>query len=260
MKKILVLLVIGLVLTSPAFAFDENQLELRMIELVNQERQKQGRVPYLMSHEMMRSSEEKALDMAENNYFAHTSPSGETPFDVMRRAGVQFSTAGENIARGGSVESLHNALMNSSGHRANILSTSYTHIGIGIIERNGTLWVAQHFAKQTNAGKDYTPRPEQPNTPQPAPQPQPEEPAPAPEPEPTPQPEQPTPQEPTPQEPAPEQPGRAQRVYIIRRGDTLWGISRRVGVPISQIVRINGVRNPNAIYEGQVIRISIPQQ
>ena len=105
-----------------------------MIELINQERQKQGRVPYLISHQLMQSAEAKALDMTRNNYFAHTSPTGETPFDLMRAAGAQFTTAGENIARGGSVESLHRALMNSSGHRANILS-SFTHVGIGIIEQ-----------------------------------------------------------------------------------------------------------------------------
>lgn len=254
MRRILLFIVIAFVLTTPAFAFDENQLELRMIELINQERQKEGKVPYLMSHELMRSAEEKAVDMVEKNYFAHTSPTGETPFDLMRRVGVQFSAAGENIARGGNIESLHQALMNSSGHRANILSSTYTHVGIGVVEQNGTLWVAQHFAKLRTAGKEYTPRPA----------PAPAQPAPAPTPAPE-QPEQPAPQQPprpeAPQpQPEPEQPQAPTRVYIIRRGDTLWGVSRKLGVPLWQIIRVNGLQNPNLIYEGQVIRITVPTQ
>ena len=97
MQQTVLLLVIGLILTSTALAFDENAMELEMIELINQERQKQGRVPYLISHQLMQSAEAKALDMTRNNYFAHTSPTGETPFDLMRAAGAQFTTAGKTL-------------------------------------------------------------------------------------------------------------------------------------------------------------------
>lgn len=247
MRKILCILVMAILLAVPAWAYDENQLEMQMINLINQERQRQGKVPYLISHELMRSAEDKALDMVSKNYFAHTSPTGQTPFDLMRAAGVQFTAAGENIARGGSVSTLHNALMNSSGHRANILSDTYSHVGVGIIEHNGTLWVAQHFAKQRNATKDYTPAPPTDRTPE----------VPSVPDVPTSEEQRPgdqnvqQPETPTPGE---TETGTPRRRYIIRRGDNLWTISRRIGVPLIQIIRINNIKNPDRIYEGQVIR------
>lgn len=250
-KKILSIVVVVLLVAAPALAYDENHLELEMINLINQERQRYGKAPYLISHELMRSAEDKALDMVNNNYFAHTSPSGETPFDLMRQAGVQFSAAGENIARGTSVSSLHNALMNSSGHRANILSDTYTHVGVGIIEYNGALWVAQHFARQRNATKDYIPTPTTPERPGVPETPSiPEEPIP---------PERPRdedmqrPEIPT-EQPTPEDTETPRRRYVIRRGDSLWKISRRLRIPLDVLIRINNILNPDLIFEGQVIQ------
>ncbi len=87
-------------------------------------------------------------DMARRNFFSHTNPEGEQPWDRMRRQGIaDFSTAGENIAYGYSSPSeVHSVWMNSSGHRANILSRNYTHIGVGAYNDNGTLYWTQVFA------------------------------------------------------------------------------------------------------------------
>jgi uncharacterized protein YkwD len=56
-----------------------------------------------------------------------------SPFDMMKNAGVTYRWAGENIAGAASVDRAHNGLMNSEGHRANILNSNFTHIGIGIV-------------------------------------------------------------------------------------------------------------------------------
>ena len=70
--------------------------------------------------------------MHDNKYFSHTSPTYGSPFDMMKKFGIQYRSAAENIARTSSVESAHNGFMNSEGHRNNIMNPRFTHIGIGI--------------------------------------------------------------------------------------------------------------------------------
>lgn len=112
-----------------------NQLsyeQARMLELVNAERTKAGLKPLIWDAELARVATIKAKDMVDNNYFSHTSPTYGSPFDMMRNFGIQYRTAGENLAGYPSVEGAHNGLMNSEGHRKNILNPSFTHIGIGV--------------------------------------------------------------------------------------------------------------------------------
>ncbi len=106
--------------------------EQQMLNLVNQERAKNGLSPLKADLELTKVARLKSQDMIKNNYFSHQSPTYGSPFDMMKRFGITYNTAGENLAGNGSVSGAHTALMNSSGHRANILSTKYTHIGIGI--------------------------------------------------------------------------------------------------------------------------------
>jgi uncharacterized YkwD family protein len=105
--------------------------ELQMLELVNRERAANGLRPLQADPELTRLARLKSQDMITLNYFDHQSPTYGSPFDMMRAAGVTFRLAGENLAGAGSVTSAHTALMNSPGHRANILNPGYTHIGIG---------------------------------------------------------------------------------------------------------------------------------
>jgi len=73
----------------------------------------------------------KAKDMYNNNYFDHQSPTYGSPFDLMKANGITYNAAGENIAKGQtSPMEVMNQWMNSPGHRANILNTSFTQIGI----------------------------------------------------------------------------------------------------------------------------------
>jgi uncharacterized protein YkwD len=70
--------------------------------------------------------------MFQQGYFAHVDPDGTTPFERMRTGGVSFRAAGENLALAPTVEVAHNGLMNSPGHRENILSPDFTQVGTGI--------------------------------------------------------------------------------------------------------------------------------
>lgn len=106
--------------------------EEAVLRLVNVERSKNGLKPLSLSSKLTSLAEMKAADMANKNYFSHTSPTYGTPFEMLQKYGVSYRAAGENIAAGQrSAEEVMNAWMNSSGHRANILNAKYTQIGVG---------------------------------------------------------------------------------------------------------------------------------
>jgi uncharacterized YkwD family protein len=106
--------------------------EAKMVSLVNQERMGQGLKPLGVNSQLTSLARLKSEDMVKNNYFSHNSPTYGSPFDMMKNAGIRYSTAGENLAGASTTESAHQNLMNSAGHRANILNASFTQIGIGI--------------------------------------------------------------------------------------------------------------------------------
>lgn len=100
--------------------------------LVNQERKKQGLKELTLSKQLTDIATLKSKDMAEKNYFSHTSPTYGSPFDMLKKYGVSYRSAGENIAAGQkTAHEVMNSWMNSSGHRANILNASYTELGVG---------------------------------------------------------------------------------------------------------------------------------
>jgi uncharacterized YkwD family protein len=106
--------------------------ESKMVNLVNQERMNQGVRPLGVNQQLVNLARKKSQDMVDKNYFGHTSPTYGSPFDMMNSAGIKYRTAGENIAGAANTESAHQNLMNSPGHRANILNPSFTELGIGI--------------------------------------------------------------------------------------------------------------------------------
>ncbi len=109
------------------------QEEQEMLALVNAERTKAGLQPLAVDLTLAQAAEAKSQDMIDRQYFAHESPTYGSPFEMMSRFGVSYRSAAENIACNQTVAAAHTALMNSSGHRANILNAQYTHIGIGIV-------------------------------------------------------------------------------------------------------------------------------
>ncbi len=106
--------------------------EQKMLDLINAERSKVGVAPLKADIKLMEVAKLKADDMVKNNYFSHTSPTYGSPFEMLKRFGITYRTAGENIAGNSSVEAAHNAFMNSEGHRKNILNPDFNYIGIGI--------------------------------------------------------------------------------------------------------------------------------
>lgn len=106
----------------------------KMLGLINSERAKAGAQPLKMDVEVMKVAEVKAKDMVDKNYFSHTSPTYGSPFDMLKSFGVNYRYAGENLAGNQTVERAHNALMNSAGHRKNILNPNYNYVGIGIVD------------------------------------------------------------------------------------------------------------------------------
>jgi uncharacterized YkwD family protein len=117
------------------------QYEQKVLQLVNQERNKAGLSALTMDNGLTKAALAKAQDMYKNNYFDHNSPTYGSPFDMMKKFGVNFNAAGENIAKGQtSPQQVMKDWMNSEGHRANILNSSYTKIGIAQYNRE---WVQE---------------------------------------------------------------------------------------------------------------------
>lgn len=124
----------------------QTSFENQVLSLVNTERAKKGLTALTMDENLRHAARLKSDDMYQNKYFSHTSPTYGSPFDMLKTLGISYQAAAENIAQGYTTpEAVVNGWMNSSGHRANILNSSYTHIGIGY-NSNGHYWT-QLFIK-----------------------------------------------------------------------------------------------------------------
>ncbi|MBO5287089.1 MAG: SafA/ExsA family spore coat assembly protein [Clostridia bacterium] len=114
--------------------------ENEVVRLVNIERSKRGLKSLTQDWEISRVARYKSQDMKDLGYFSHTSPTYGSPFQMLKSFGISYRTAGENIARGQKTPAqVVEAWMNSSGHRANILNSSYTKIGVGYVS-SGNYW------------------------------------------------------------------------------------------------------------------------
>ena len=121
--------------------------ESKVIELTNVQRRQNGLPDLQADTSLSNVARKKSTDMRTNNYFSHTSPTYGSPFDMMRDMGVSYQTAGENIAQGQQTpDQVVNAWMNSEGHRKNILSDKFTHIGVGY-DANGHHWTQMFIGK-----------------------------------------------------------------------------------------------------------------
>lgn len=112
--------------------------EIKMLDLVNEERAKVGAPALVMDQTLVQIARDHSMDMWQRGYFSHVNPDGEDPFARMREGGAKFLRAGENIALAPNVEVAHRGLMNSPGHKRNILDPNFRRVGIGII--NGGIY------------------------------------------------------------------------------------------------------------------------
>lgn len=108
--------------------------ERSMIELVNKERVERGLKALASDARLRAIARGHSADMFNRGYFSHYSPEGFSVADRANKAGIDYLVIGENLAYAPNLESAHKGLMNSKGHRANILSTDYGKIGIGVMD------------------------------------------------------------------------------------------------------------------------------
>jgi len=158
-----ILVVIKFLLFSWFFYFPQTSnfavvTSAKLIELVEQERVVNNLNELKINDKLTKAAQEKAQDMLENNYFAHTSPSGITPWYWFNKVGYNYVAAGENLAKDFTdSEYLHRAWMNSPSHRANILNGKYDEVGIAVLEgeMNGkkTIVAVQLFGKAASVKK-----------------------------------------------------------------------------------------------------------
>jgi len=123
--------------------------EKEVFDLINAKRTAAGLSALKVDAELQNVARAKAEDMVKNNYFSHTSPTYGSPFDMMKRFGVSYKTAGENIAGNSSNTGAVNAWMNSEGHKANILNSSFNYTGVAVVKSSkyGKIFVQMFIGK-----------------------------------------------------------------------------------------------------------------
>lgn len=116
-----------------------------VVRLTNSARSQNGYAALVEDGALSEAAAVRAREIARS--FSHTRPSGASFSSALSESGVSYLRAGENIASGQkSASEVVNAWMNSPGHRANILNSSYSRIGSASVNINGTLYWVQLFA------------------------------------------------------------------------------------------------------------------
>ena len=126
-----------------------NSDEKEVFNLINKQRTNNGLSALKVDSEVQSVARIKAQDMVNSNYFSHASPTYGSPFDMLKSFKVSYKTAGENIAGNSSNSGAVSAWMNSSGHKANILNSSFNYTGIGVVSspKYGKVYVQMFIGK-----------------------------------------------------------------------------------------------------------------
>lgn len=123
--------------------------EQEVFDLVNKQRTDNGLKALKVDSNLQKVAKEKANDMIKNNYFAHNSPTYGSPFDMMKKFGISYRSAGENLAGNSTGKRAVDAWMNSEGHRANILNSSFNYTGVAVVESSkyGRIYVQMFIGR-----------------------------------------------------------------------------------------------------------------
>jgi len=130
---------------------DPEVAEVRMLELLNETRKAAGVAPLTSDSALRQVAAGHTQDMVEHGFVGHVSPSRGTPEDRLNRSGVLVSQFGENIAAANTPEEAHTGLMESPGHRANMLNPLFTHVGIAAGKSAAGLVVTLNFGRRPPA-------------------------------------------------------------------------------------------------------------
>lgn len=120
---------------APTLTATQLAMAQQVLDLCNAQRVAAGASPLVLDAPLNGVATYRSQDMATRNYFSHTDPDGHSPFWHLTQAGITYRSAGENIAYGyATAEAVVTGWMNSSGHRANILNTSFGKLGVGYVK------------------------------------------------------------------------------------------------------------------------------
>lgn len=135
--------------TSTSNTYGLSADELEVFNLINNQRTNNGLSSLKIDSEVQNVARIKAKDMVSNNYFSHVSPTYGSPFDMLKNFGISYKSAGENIAGNSNNHAAVTAWMNSTGHKANILNSSFNYTGIGVVSSNkyGKIYVQMFIGK-----------------------------------------------------------------------------------------------------------------
>lgn len=125
----------------------DDRLENQMLLLLNDDRTEKGLHPLYIDTALVWAARLHAADMLRRGYFAHDTPEGINPFQRLKQLNIHYRVAGENLAKAATVIAAYRALMQSPGHRANMMNPAFRKVGIGVQDA-GTrgVMVAQEFS------------------------------------------------------------------------------------------------------------------
>jgi uncharacterized protein YkwD len=115
--------------------------ELQNFDIVNAERRRRGLQVFQWDDRVAAVSRAHSEDMAVNEYFDHINLQGDGPYERLSRELPGIGTTSENLAAGGTAIHAHHGLMNSPGHRVNILRAGQTHMGVGAAYNPETIYI-----------------------------------------------------------------------------------------------------------------------
>ena len=137
-----------IVSTGDYTTFDSTMQEQKLLNLLNEDRARNGLPPLTLDPELSQLAKLKSNDMNSNRYFAHESPTYGDAGQMLDAFDYDYQGVGENIAHHANVEKAEAAFMSSDGHRRNILGSQWLKVGIGVAyDENGNVYVTQLFAR-----------------------------------------------------------------------------------------------------------------
>jgi len=144
MKILLFCTTVLLFAAAPAFA-SASSAEKQIFDQLNQERQNAGLGALEWNERVADAARVHAAALSQNKELSHQFTGEPSLTERLGAAGIRFTRAAENVAKTEYVEDVHLSLMNSPGHRANILNPGYNAGGVGVVERAGKIYVAEDF-------------------------------------------------------------------------------------------------------------------
>jgi uncharacterized protein YkwD len=172
-SRLALLLVVGLLATvvvvpetaAASSAMTISQAELAMVDALNVDRTTRGLVPVRVDSRLMAIARARSVDMVTKNYFSHTQPDGRNVFNILSAQHITWYGAGEIIAWNNyptletSVAAANNQWLNSPGHYAIVVSTSYNYVGVGLALDASTgkkMWTAVYMKGPDRTGARAT--------------------------------------------------------------------------------------------------------